>query len=174
MYIASGFVVFRLAAGGESGCDSNPLVMEDTATWRTSRIRSTGCLQAVDGTPRRAVYTMARKLECCAGSRLSRRMPIPRGCGKPVQVATSPRTSLQVWPCRLVWWWGMTTSLSRTMRTALVAIGAAVQNVEAGRTDQDELDELALVCELLARALRSGGDRSEELEAEVVSVVIEQ
>lgn len=79
-----------------------------------------------------------------------------------------------MWPCRLVWWWGMTTSLSRTMRTALVAIGAAVQNVEAGRTDQDELDELALVCELLARALRSGGDRSEELEAEVVSVVIEQ
>lgn len=68
----------------------------------------------------------------------------------------------------------MTTSLSRIMRAALVAIGAAVQNVEIGRADQDELDELALVCERLAQALRSAGDRSEAFEAEVVSVVIEQ
>lgn len=67
----------------------------------------------------------------------------------------------------------MTTALSRTMRTALVAIGAAVQNVEAGRTTQDELDELALVCERLAKALRSDGEQPEALEAEVVAVVID-
>ena len=59
------------------------------------------------------------------------------------------------------------------MRTALVAIGAAVENVETGHTDQDELDELALVCERLAQALRSAGEQTETLEAEVVTVVID-
>ncbi|SFS92729.1 hypothetical protein [Saccharopolyspora flava] len=67
----------------------------------------------------------------------------------------------------------MTTSLSRTMRTALVAIGAAVQNVEAGRSDQDELDEMALVCDRLAQVLRAAAEQTEALEAEVVAVVIE-
>lgn len=65
----------------------------------------------------------------------------------------------------------MTTSLSRTMRTALVAIGAAVENVDAGRAGQDELEELALVCERLAQVLRF--DAPTELEAEIVSVVID-
>lgn len=68
----------------------------------------------------------------------------------------------------------MTTSLSRTMRAALLAIGPAVENVEAGRSDQDELEELALVCERLAQALRSDDKRLVTLEAEVVSVVIDQ
>lgn len=63
------------------------------------------------------------------------------------------------------------TSLGRTMRTALVAIGAAVDNVDAGCAGQHELEELALVCERLAQALRSDGPT--ELEAEIVSVVID-
>lgn len=67
----------------------------------------------------------------------------------------------------------MTTSLSRTMRTALVAIGAAVENVETGHAHQHELDELALVCERLAQALRSPGKQTEALEAEVLGVVID-
>lgn len=67
----------------------------------------------------------------------------------------------------------MSTSLGRTMRTAVVALGAAVENVEAGHAGQKELDELASVCERLARALRSDSDGATEIDAEVVSVVID-
>lgn len=58
------------------------------------------------------------------------------------------------------------------MRAAIVSIGAAVDNVHAGRLDADEREELARVCDRLAGALRAE-DRPAAIDGDVISVVIE-
>jgi hypothetical protein len=63
----------------------------------------------------------------------------------------------------------MNAPLGRKMRTTLIAIGAAVENVEAGRSDPAERECLACACDALARALRAADARA--IDSEVIEVI---
>ena len=60
------------------------------------------------------------------------------------------------------------------MRAAIVSIAAAVDNVEAGHCTRSEREELVLVCDRVAAALRGEIDRSAAIDGDVISAVVER
>lgn len=59
------------------------------------------------------------------------------------------------------------------MRAAIMSIGAAVDNVEAGKASPDDREELARVCDRLADALRTD-ELPVAIDGDVISVVIDR